>query len=539
MRQIRPFELLVTTVFSIAVVVQTLGRIPGSLPILASLCALPLLFAVVYSILRFASALRSEVGPAWAGVFIGVTVVQAFWAFFRAPLDVDGIFYHLPIALEALQQKTWGHWQVLSWQVQSTPKISEIPSLCLIALGGPYGYRLAQFGHFASAMIGAWAFADIAKTAKLPRSSLFGLVYFLTPIVTKQMTANYVDMAFYSFWLGCAAFAARLAFGASRSSRDWTLLGISAFLLVGSKMNGFISLAAISPFLFFCRPTSKAERKPFFVGMGVFVLFVIASASLWMIPNLHAFGNPLFPLNPGALIHGNGAKIIPDEIPVTGLNGWVGRLNAPAPIRWFLQFFAFEPIAQYDMCGGAWGFVGAWAILVLVFFSAVPARRKAFKVFKNPTHFAFLTSLFLAFALTPGRIVPRYALVAGFLFIYPALVLLVNRDFPRFLRGAFVLAVAIQIPYILMERVLVRGVGSDGKSALSVIAENFRDVVIYGEPQAAGRWMHFPYVPELRRNEPRDVTVGADCVDLVALYWGRHFSNRVHFTPECRRWPYR
>jgi hypothetical protein len=228
---------------------------------------------------------------------------------------------------------------------------------------------------------------------------------------------------------------------------------------------------------------------------------------------------------------------VPNEIPITGLNGWLGGVVAPDSIRWFLQFLIFEPVAQYDMCGGAWGFVGVWALVMAVW--VVLFRREWITLPRINLIWAFYLALLLSFLLTPGRVTARYAILSGFLVIFPILVLWINDRLPRWSSRLLFLAIALQIPYITIERVLFRGVqASEIARAPQVIAENFRDILVHGEPQSPERWMHFDYVPSLRKNEPRDVVVGQDCVSLTALYWGRTFSNHVTVAPECCRWPY-
>ncbi len=461
-----------------------------------------------------------------------------FWGYFRAPLDVDGIFYHLPIILEALEKNVWGQWTVRFWQIQSTPKGAEIPNLLLVALGGDHGYRLAQFGHLSSALIGALAFSEIAKLAKLQKPSLFGLVYIFTPIVFKQMTSNYVDMAFYSYWLACAAFAARIATTSEARLKNTLLLGAASFLLVGTKLNGFVSLLAVTPILILPLFKDRAQNIRILKTSTVVLIFVIAGVAFWMIPNWSLWGNPVFPIRPTGLLPGNSFSVIPKEIPVTGLNGWLGNYTGPAWLSWVLLFFIFEPIAQYDICGGAWGFIGVWAMIGLTYFGL--CNYKLFKI-KPELNLvsAFWGSLVLTFLLTPGRIVPRYALLSGFIVIFPALVLLVRERLNKKMAALFKIMLVLQIFYILPERVLFRGVNQgDMSQNLKTINENFQDIIQHGEPQSPERWMHFPYVPTLRRDEPRSVSVGRDCVDLIALYYGREFKNRVTLSLECCRWPY-
>ena len=52
--------------------------------------------------------------------------------------------------------------------------------------------------------------------------------------------------------------------------------------------------------------------------------------------------------------------------------------------------------------------------------------------------------------------------------------------------------------------------------------------------------MHFPYVPVLRKQEPRQVIISASNpeVDLKALYWGKTFANTVIVEPGYCHWPF-
>jgi hypothetical protein len=417
--------------------------------------------------------------------------------------------------------------------------VAEIPNLGLLSLGG---YRAVQLGHFSSAILGAYAFTEVARHSRLPKPSLFGLVYLFTPIVAKQMSTNYVDMAFYSYWLACAACVARIAVLPMDRPKfaDWSFFGMSAFLLVGAKMNGFVSLLALAPLV--CLAKLAERRGRFLSGLAIVAGFSLLSASFWMIPNWRAWRNPIFPLQPSALLPKSGLQIVPPEIPLTELSGWVGTLDVPEIVRWLLQFFIFEPIAQYDMCGGAWGFVGLWSIVALL---TVVLRNDGFRKprWKFPPVSlvsAFYVCMLLSFIITPGRITPRYAILGGFLFIFPAMVLLLNGHLPRVFTLAFPIALLLNVPYTAFERVLFRGTWPISMSRFSgIVGENFLDIVKFGEPQNSERWMHFPYVPALRKQEPREVIVGSECVDLLALYWGRRYENRVEIRPECCRWPYR
>lgn len=512
------FHWLLGTLGITALLINTLGRTSGGLTYVATAGGLALTIATTIAFFQFGRILNKECGKKWLWFWVLTVLFQAFWAFTRAPLDVDGIFYHLTIALEALQKNQWGKWDFLLWQIQTTPKLGEIPNLCLIST---FGFRGAQFGHFSTLILGTLGISLIAQQLGLKKSSLLGLVFFSTPILLKQMSANYVDIAVGCYWIALVASILTL-----QKKSIW--VGVASFLLCGIKMNGLLWMIAALPLLLL-----KKDRKHIFI-QGV--LAAVLSLSFWAIPNVLKFNNPVFPLRPFAIFQNQ--PVLPPEIPVDILIGPASHLPIPLPLQWFCQFFLFEPIAQYDINSGAWGFVGLWALLALGFYGITRRPPLKGKFFTSPV-FIFWLCLLLTFILTPGRYTPRYSILAGFIFIFPAWVLLQKERLSPLWKKTFFLALFLNGIYGWGERVLLRGTREAPRHEfLKIVSENFQDVVRFGEPQHPDRWMHFPYVPHMRKDEPRTVVVNEKCVDLTALYWGRHFKNRVEVLPTCRRWPF-
>ncbi len=534
--------------FVAGIAIETLGRVEGWLRPLAIACGLVWTTLGLRLVTNFFREIRAENGRMVVALTALVIVVQMFWAFFRAPVDVDGIFYHLTIALEALQKNRWGAWDFLIWQIQNTPKFAEHSTLWLIAT---WGYRAANFAQLPFAFLGALAASSIARTVGARKPSRFGLLFLFTPIVLKQMTSNYVDMTLAAFLLTALALSLALVdVGRPRGLRWFTreysvFWGFSAAVgcLVSIKMNGVLLLLALFPVIVWVWRRLSARERSFTCVMTA--LCVLGSLATWMVPNIYRFGNPVFPLRPlGPL---TGASILPAEIPVEILHGPASRLAdqwaLPLYAKWFLQFFVLEPVAQYDNNSGAFGPVGLWAVTWLIFSFSALWRSGAAVLRRRDLAFWVWVVLALTFVLTPGRVTPRYAMIGGLALVVPAFWAWDQRRlgrFSRFWTSTFAVACVLQIFYLLPDRIIFRGLsrGVPFDFNTQTVVENFRDVIEFGEPQTPGRYLHFPYVPAMRRDEPREVVADGDCVDLTALYFGRHFQNHVTVLPSCCRWPY-
>jgi hypothetical protein len=468
---------------------------------------------------RFAGRVRAELGGRGLALFLGVLAAQLFWALFKAPLDVDGLVYHLPIVLEALDRGQWSGWTLPDWHVRNTPKLGEIPNLCLIALGG---FRLAQLGHFVTGVLGAFAALELGRRLGFRRPAAYALAFWLAPIAQKQMGSQYVDLASWSFFLAAAAAALR-----PPGARSAAMLAAAVFLHAGTKLSGPWTALALAPLAIARVP------RPALAGAA---LALAAGAATWMVPNQRAHGSPVFPLRLEALREGRPAELVPTEIGVGSdfhFGAWV-----PGLPRWLaapLQLVVPEPVAVYDQGGGAFGFAVPLVLLLGVWAGRGAGPRGE----ADRARLALVAALALHFALMPGREVPRHGFLGVFALVtaaWPGCERVLAQS--RAARRAFALALALQALYVLPDRTVLRGARGAPIAAVPRIAvENLRDIVRAGEPQAPGRWMHAPEVPGLRRAEPREARI-AEPASFPALYWGRRFSNTVVVDPGYCRWPY-
>ncbi len=510
-------KILLGIYFFFAVLINTLGLIHGFLRPIAAVGGFFFLGAMVWGSLRFAKIIKNELGKSvlilWAIAFIA----QLFWALLKAPLDVDGLFYHLPIILEALDKNQWNAWELPLWHVQNTPKMGEIPNLCLIALGGSSGWRLAQVGNFFSGLLGTFALYEIGKKISFKKPALYSLLFFLAPIAIKQMGTNYVDITSWSTWLAAASAILYLPLESSVFA-----LGAAVFLHSGVKISGSLTSLSLLPLLWI-NTRMRAQKTAVFLGC------ISLSCMTWMIPNLIAHGNPVYPIH----------FPVPKEMGIsTDFRFATFFPKVPRLLLQPLQFVLPEPIALYDQGGGAWGFAAILIVLVGIF--TYVRKSYARKKKTRPTNYLlnyFLLSLALQYLLMPAREIPRHGFLGGW-----TLVTLFWTRFENFYEGsqwikkAFFWILLIQALYLIPDRTIFRGANT--QNAPAVIYQNFRDIISFGEPQHPDRWLHFPYVPILRKNEPRTARIDDLRVDLLALYWGRHFSNQVVLDPRYCRWPY-
>ncbi|OFZ79961.1 MAG: hypothetical protein A2583_15185 [Bdellovibrionales bacterium RIFOXYD1_FULL_53_11] len=525
---------LLLVYFISAAAVSTLGLVPGALRPLAAACGIALLAAAVRGYAKLGQHVSRELGRGWLAVWLVALIFQLFWALFKAPLDIDGLFYHLAVILEALDKNRWGAWELKLWHILNAPHLGEIPNLCLVSLGGSWGWRLAQLGHFSTGILGALAIFEIARSSGARRPSLYALAFWSAPLAVKQMGSNYVDIASWSSWLASAA--ALMSVNARPAAARALLSGAGAFLHAGIKASGPLTALALLPLIFLEKKQSARAR--FYIAAAA-ALFVLAGMSVWMIPNFLRHGNPVYPL---------AADVTPAKMGIgTDFHPPAFLLSLPKPLSSVLQFVVPEPVAVYDQSGGALGFVGIWSLFMLVLFFSRKIRTRrsqaGARVFGRAI--GFLTgAMLLYYFLMPAREIPRHGF-AGHLVIMIAGLWVFERGMDtnpaawRKARTALVIAFMLQFFYILPDRAVFRGAElSRPERVPGIIAENLSDIITHGEPQAPGRWLHYPFVPAMRRDEPRTAVIDSKAVPLLALYWGRKFSNRVLIDPSFSRWPY-
>lgn len=472
--------------------------------------------------------------PAWLyRVFIISFFAQIFWVIFKAPLDVDGIFYHIPIALEALQKDKWGSWDIPLWHIRNNPKFGEINTLCAISLGGPWGYRLSGMGHFFTAAIAIHAIIGLSFSVReitMKRlGAHLGIILFSMPIFIKQMGAHYVDIAAWTYFL-----AGLTLFGEAQSPTSRQVrLGIVAIALHSAvKFSG--PLTSIAPFLFLIWKFKVEVIKR---NISLITLCMAGALGSWMIPNYLQFGNPIFPMNLTAALHFDFKNLIPA---IAGVGeDYHPRLkdDLPLPLSFLSQFLMPAAAAVYDHADFAWGLFGMLAVMgILIAFAKNALATPVFiKSFVAHPLFPLGLTVFLGFILMPKREIPRHSFLMGYGLVVLAYIIYKDKIYKNL--GWFHFLIAIQLLFAIPDRALYRGI-VHWSSAPGVIMENFKDIVAYGEPQAEGRWLHYPYVRRVRTQEPRVVTLTERSGTLLAPYFGRKFSNQVVVGPGFCRWPH-
>lgn len=504
---------------------HTLGRLPG---ILVPAAALSGIFLAYFTLVIWVSLFRAfkiEAPKTVYLILITSFFTQIFWAFFKAPLDVDGIFYHLPMILESLQKNQWGVWAVKLWHIQTNPKFGEFNSMALIALGGPWGYRLAGFGHFVSGALGAMSVLILAKMAGAKRPATMAMSFVFLPIVIKQIGANYVDI------FGWATALAAIALGILGGNRCVLASVLAVGLHAGTKFSGPLTGTAVAlGSVYLGTQTRRVIWKHRITWLTACGLSITISMCDWILPNYLHFNNPIYPLNFEAAKNLDFKNIIPA---IAGIgDDFHASLKDKLPplLAGLSQHFKLEALPVYDMGDGAWGLLGLFG--VLAFGAYLLSARKIPKIM------ALVLVLEFIFALTPRREIPRHGFLGGFGFVILGVWIALESEWgisKRLDRLFYILLVGHAL-WCLPDRSIFRGI-TNLKGAPLIAAENIKDIIRYGEPQSPGRWFHYEYVPKIRAMEPRAVVIDRHSGSLLAPYYGRHFKNAVTYDASFCRWP--
>ncbi len=205
----------------------------------------------------------------------------------------------------------------------------------------------------------------------------------VTPIVVGQVTSNYVDLAFASFFMGAVAFCLRILRDNKRTIWDALAGGIFLGGLCGTKYTGLFLLPLLETIIIL----SKNFR--------IFVIFnVIATITggFWYLLNFVNFGFPIYPI-PGSPL---GKMIYPNP----------PELFSP-PVRHLLAF-----LLKYDNIDLSYhkGFGLAFWFLVLPLSLKFVISR-----IKNKTFLLLLILTFVPLSYTFWRIIPSVHVNARFL----------------------------------------------------------------------------------------------------------------------------
>jgi hypothetical protein len=510
--------------------IETIGRIPGFLPPLTRILGIIFFGFLIWGYRGLLRTLHKELLPGYWGAacfasLIFAVLTQVFWAFFRAPLDVDGLFYHLPLTLEALSRGHWGEWQLPVWQLRAMPKLGEIPVLLSVGLGGvgadSFGYRLSQMGQLYSLLMGSIASYVLTQSTQKNLGWVGALVFLSTPLAIKQATSHYVDISAWALWL--AAFAliknARLA--------GWIALALHT----GVKVSGALTALPLLIFGILKLRHENATRSQSSRALFTLAVSGLAVAASWMVPNYQSFNNPTFPVDPLCAL--KGGSLVPKEAGVaTDYQPLECTRALPKPLAWPLHWITPLLPFTYDMGAGAWGLLPF--ALVIGFLILLLTRSTV-----DRTGLAWLLWPAIAFVLMPGREVPRHGFLGGFT-LCVGLALLLLSSGRAWARPLVLIVISAQFLISAVDRAQLRGISASlpPSLALQMVLENTRDLVLTGEPQGQERWIHAPYVRELRAQSQSAQVIELKERDLHGVFWGRKFDNTVTLAPSYCRWPY-
>jgi hypothetical protein len=211
------------------------------------------------------------------------------------PYTMDGLAYHLPPLVEALQRGRFVVSETLNVWANSYPKNVEMIALWLML--GRSG-TLILFSQIAFLPLGILGTALLARRQGLstPLSLAAGLSLLFLPIVVAQAATEYIDIAMGGTLLACAALALLYRDGAL--PRPWgppVLLAALGFL-AGMKFNAPLIAAVFGLVAFLPDVLGRRLGRDHLVGVCLALPGVI-----WYFANLVWFKNPLWPFAiPGA-----------------------------------------------------------------------------------------------------------------------------------------------------------------------------------------------------------------------------------------------
>lgn len=144
---------------------------------------------------------------------------------------------------------------------------------------------------FAVRLIVCWGVYALARRFLSPPGSLLAVILFLlNPVVTSARTVGNIDLGMALFFL-LAVLAVSKAQALPKGRAAW-LPALFCGYLMGCKYTGVFFAASGIVFLLFALPRSETRR------WGVPALLLLAPVAPWLVRNLAATGNPLYPLFP-------------------------------------------------------------------------------------------------------------------------------------------------------------------------------------------------------------------------------------------------
>src|SRR5688572_9896329 len=173
----------------------------------------------------------------WLTVLMAVAAVQVLWrlvvAYLMPPYAPDALWYHLTTVAGWLQEGRIGPSAFTIWSTVYPFNGELLFAWPAVLLGND---TFVDLGQLPLAVLAATAVAGIARTVGLSHrgAAAAGCLFFLSPIVLSQSTANYNDVTFVGFFLCAVHFVLRLLEGLRAGEGNHRY----AYLLLGGTAAG-------------------------------------------------------------------------------------------------------------------------------------------------------------------------------------------------------------------------------------------------------------------------------------------------------------
>ena len=244
-----------------------------------------------------AAARRHPFSAALAFAAALVFLWRAFLVVLLPPYAYDGLSYHLTTVAEWMDRGRLVA-NPLSLCCAHYPANGELAFAWPAVLLGRD--TLVDGVQLPFAVLGAVAVSGLARRIGLSYAGavVAGSLFFLTPVVVEQTTANYVDVMVAASFLTAVYFLVR-AFQQSSRYSSLGLSGCTAGFAAGTKPTGVV-FAAILLALLLVRLAIAASRgglpaRPVAAGLIAFLVPLLALGAFWYGRNAVDFGNPVHP----------------------------------------------------------------------------------------------------------------------------------------------------------------------------------------------------------------------------------------------------
>jgi 4-amino-4-deoxy-L-arabinose transferase-like glycosyltransferase len=487
---------------------------------------------------RVPPRLSHELRYLWAWVLGALAAVEVVYlyvvAYILPPATWDALTYHLPAVAAWIRAGNLVT-TPLSVAASADPMNGELGFLWIGAL--TRSDLLVDAAQIPFAILGAVAVMSIGRTVGLSKTSAIvaGFLYFLTPIVLAQATANYVDVVLPGLFLTGFAFLLRAVVDLHRAGGGaWpgrravsllALAGLGLGLAMGSKGLGLLYAGVAGLVLLgnliWARRTHRVNGLRAVRAFLVVVAIVFVAGSFWYIRTWINWGDPFYP----ARIEVAGLTLGTGPLRLSHLSSLPTSLAGSTPaVRIAKSWLNQAHTVAYDQRLG--GFGSLWPALeipALIAFAALLIVRRRWLIILN-----FLVPFGLIFLLTPDKWWSRFTVflvVPGVV----ALVYVIEQLRVRWLRGALqavTVLLAVSACAFTLTRTSVLNHTFPPKTLAKMVTKS-----------ADERTLSALVLPEFRWTEqvPRNSRIGADRNDVPFFFvyglYGSDFRNDVIALP--------